>query len=179
MNGGDPCFAPVKGEGVRYKQSGRFDFKVWWFKSLYFLIETPSNNVFNIVFRYVLSQRMAKWKLVHVRTKIAAVIILKMRKRRRPVKVIKYFESQPSQSQINNSNLRVIISLLKNIGIPNFINISWRSSKEDLYLFFLAQEVAKVVTSDQTKGVCEKTKLEILLILCKLEILASYGRETG
>ena len=147
-------------------------------QKIYILIETPSNNVFNIVFRYVLSQRMAKWKLVHVRTKIAAVIILKMRKRRRPVKVIKYFESQPSQSQINNSNLRVIISLIKNISIPNF-NISWRSSKEDLYLFFLAQEVAKVVTSDQTKGVCEKTKLEILLILCKLEILASYGRETG
>ena len=66
-----------------------------------------------------------------------------------------------------------------NIGIQNFIHISWRLSIEDLYLFFLAQEVAKVVTSDQTKGVCEKTKLEILLILCKQEILASYEKETG
>ena len=56
-----------------------------------------------------------------------------------------------------------------------FLKIIYRR----LILVFLAQEVAKVVTSDLTKGVCEKTKLEILLILCKQEILASYGRETG
>ena len=117
MNGGDPCFAPVKGEGVRYKQSRSFSLK--FNDSIYFLIKTSCNNVFNIVFRYVLSQRMAKWKLVHVRTKIAAVIILKMRKRHRPVKVIKYFESQPSQSQINKSNLKVIILSLKNIDIQH------------------------------------------------------------